>query len=121
MNKGTTALVQYSFFFTAVVLMAFGVNSMFRTSPDLNQNGIYMVYAILMLGDALAMLACGFFIRGRIPAVFWSAVTLLGLNIILTICDQFGLINLLFVLLNASTLGLVFNLRKEFLPNEADI
>jgi hypothetical protein len=101
--------------------MVFGVNSMFRASPDTNLKAIYMVYAVLMLGDALAMLACGFFIRGRIPAVFWSAVTLLSLNIILTICDQFGLIDMLFVLLNASTLGLLVNLRKEFLPNEADI
>jgi hypothetical protein len=122
MKRPPVALVQYLFFFTAVVLMAFGVYSMFRASPpDSNMKAVYMVYAVLMLGDALAMLACGLLIRGRIPAIFWFAVTLLGLNIILTIFDQFGLVDLLFVLLNASTLGFVIHLRKELLPNEADI
>jgi hypothetical protein len=120
MKQTPAALVQYLFFFTAITLVAFGVNSMFRVSFDSNMKAIYMVYAILMLGDALAMLFCGLLIRGRIPAVFWLAVTVLCLNIILTIFDQFGLIDLLFVLLNASTLGLVINLRKELLPNEAD-
>jgi hypothetical protein len=43
-------------------------------------------------------------------------VTIVSLNIILTICDQFGLVDLLFVILNTSTLGLLVNLRKEFLP-----
>jgi hypothetical protein len=121
MKQTPAALVQYLFFFTSLVLMAFGVNSMFRVSFDSNMKAIYMVYAILMLGDALAMLFCGLLIRGRIPVVFWLAVTFLGLNIILTIFDQFGLVDLFFVVLNVSTLGLVVNLRKEFLPNEADI
>jgi hypothetical protein len=121
MKQTPAALVQYSFFFTAIVLMAFGVNSMFRVSPDANMKAVYMAYAILMLGDALAMLFCGLLIRARKTAIFWVAVIVLSLNIILTIFDQFGLIDLLFVLLNASTLGLLFNLRKEFLPNEANI
>jgi hypothetical protein len=120
MKKKSAALVQYLFFFTAIVLMAFAVNSMFRVSIDSNMKDIYMVYAVLMLGDALAMLACGLLIRVRKPAIFWFAVTILSLNILLTIFDQFGLVDLIFVLLNASTLGLVINFRKEFLPNEAD-
>jgi hypothetical protein len=120
MKQKPTALLQYSFFFTAVVLMAFGLNSMFRVSPDPNFKFIYMVYAILMFGDALAMLFFGLLIRARKTAIFWFAVTILSINIILTIFDQFGLIDLLFVLLNASTLGLLLNLRKELLPNEAN-
>lgn len=111
-----TSLVRYSFFFTAFVLAVFGVNSMFRVSPDPNLKSIYMVYAVLMLGDALALLLCGLLINRKIPVIFWFAVTVLSLNIVLTIFDQFGLIDLLFVLLNTSTLGILLNLRKEFLP-----
>lgn len=116
MNQNQTAPVRYSFFLTALVLAVFGINSLMRFSPDANMKGIYTVYGILMLGDALAMLLCGLFINAKIPALFWFAVTILGLNIMLTICDQFGLIDFLFVLLNTSTLGLLINLRKEFLP-----
>jgi hypothetical protein len=76
----------------------------------------YLVYAILMLGDALAMLFCGLFIRARRAAIFWFAVLLLSLNILLTVCDQFGWVDLVFLLLAASTLGLVLNLRKDLLP-----
>jgi hypothetical protein len=116
MNHNPTLPVRYSFFLTALVLIVFGVNSLMRFSPDPNLKGIYMVYGILMLGDALGMLFCGLFINRRIPTLFWFAVTILGLNIMLTIFDQFGLIDLLFVMLNASTLGLLVNFRKEFLP-----
>ena len=116
MKQNLPTAVQYLFFFTAIVLMALSVGSMFRGGPIPNMKLLYMIYAILMLGDALAMLACGLLIRARKTAIFWFAVTLLSLNIVLTIFDQFGLVDLLFVLLNASTLGLLFSLRKEFLP-----
>ena len=77
---------------------------------------IYKVYAILMFGDALVMLLCGLLLNRKFSGIFWIAVTILSLNIILTIFDQFGLIDLFFVLLNSSTLGLLLILRKEFLP-----
>jgi len=115
MKHNLTPLVRYSFFFTALVLAVFGVNSLMRFNPSPDIRAIYMVYGTLVLGDALAMLLCGFFINRTIPAVFWFAVTILSLNILLTIFDQIGLIDLLFVLLNASTLGLLANFRKELL------
>jgi hypothetical protein len=116
MKRTLITFVQYLFFFTAVVLMTFGVSSMFRAGPRPDMKMIYMVYAILMFGDALAMLFCGLLIRARKTAIFWLAVTLLSLNILLTIFDQFGLIDLLFVLLNVIILTPLLVLRKEFLP-----
>jgi hypothetical protein len=43
-------------------------------------------------------------------------VTVLSLNIALTVFDQFGLADLLFVLLNIGTLAALIIHRKEFLP-----
>jgi hypothetical protein len=116
MKRNLPTFVQYLFFFTAIVFMAFGVSSVFRVDPHPDMKIIYMIYAVLMFGDALAMLACGLLIRARRTFIFWSAVTLLSLNIILSIFDQFGLVDLLFVLLNAFILGLLIIIRREFLP-----
>jgi hypothetical protein len=116
MKRNLPSLVQYLFFLTAVALMAAGAGSMFRADPNPTMKLIYMVYAILMLGDALAMLACGLFIRSRKVPVFWFAIILLSLNIVLTIFDQFGLVDLLFVLFNIFTLGFLITIRREFLP-----
>jgi hypothetical protein len=116
MKKSTASFVQYLFFFIAFVLVAFGVGSMFHVGIRADMDFIRMFYVILMLADSLAMLFCGFLIKGRIKAVFWSAVALLSLNIVLPIFDQFGLIDFLFVLLNIVTFILLLVLRKEFLP-----
>jgi lysylphosphatidylglycerol synthetase-like protein (DUF2156 family) len=87
-----------------------------RVDPNSDMKIMYTVYAVLMLGDALAMLICGLYINRQKKAVYWFAVIVLSLNIILTIFDQFGLIDFLFVLLNIITLIPLLVLRKEFLP-----
>jgi len=116
MKLSMTLLVRYLFFFHALLLAVFGAASSLRVDPNPGLNMIYKVYAILMFGDALVMLLCGLLLNRKFSGIFWIAVTILSLNIILTIFDQFGLIDLFFVLLNSSTLGLLLILRKEFLP-----
>lgn len=73
-----------------------------------------MLYIIF--GDAIAMLVCGLYIARQIKLIFWIAVIILSLNIILTIFDQFGWIDFLFSLLNVITLAALLVYRKEFLP-----
>jgi len=114
MKKQT--LLSYSFFPLAALLAAFGVMSMFRVSPDPAMKTVHLIYAALMLGDALALLLCGLLIRSGKAAVFWLSAALISLNILLPIFDQFGWIDLLFVLLNIFTLGLLLSLRGELLP-----
>lgn len=115
MKLPMTLLVRYLFFFNAFVLAVFGGASFLRVDPNPGMNMGYKVYAILFLGDALAMLLCGLLINRKFPVVFWISVTVLSLNIILTIFDQFGLIDLFFATMNISTLGSLLFLRKEFL------
>ena len=68
-----------------------------------------------MLGDGMAMLICGLYFNRQIK-IFRFAVILLSLNIILVIFDQFGLVDLLFLLLNVITLIPLLIFRKEFSP-----
>jgi lysylphosphatidylglycerol synthetase-like protein (DUF2156 family) len=69
-----------------------------------------------MLVDAAVMLGFSFYIHKQIKAVYWLAAVVLSLNIVLTIFDQLGLIDILFSLLNAAILAMLFFLRKELLP-----
>jgi hypothetical protein len=116
MNHGLSPIVRYLFFFTAIILVIFGAETFARAADNQNMKMVYMAYPILMLGDALAMLVCGSMLNRKASAVFWFAVTVLCLNIFPAIFDQFGLVDLLFVLLNAITLGLLIFYRREFLP-----
>ncbi len=77
---------------------------------------IYILYSVLMAGDAVCMFICGLFLARKTKLFFWFAVIVLSLNIVLTIFDQFGLADLLFVLLNIGTLSSLIIHRKEFLP-----
>ncbi len=103
------------FYLTAVILAVLSVLSFLRAfmGTDLR---IYIIYSVLMTGDAACMFICGVFLAGRNKLVFWFAVTVLGLNILLTIFDQFGLVDLLFVLLNIATLASLIVFRRELLP-----
>jgi hypothetical protein len=107
--------IRYLFFVTAIALVFLAAGSFMRTNNNPNMLIVYAVYATLMLGDALVMLVCGLYINRKIKMVFWFAVIVLSLNIILTIFDQFGLIDFIFVLLNLITLIPLLVLRKEFL------
>ena len=109
-------LVQYLFFITAVALIILSAGSFMRINSNPDMKVMYNVYAVLMLGDAVAMLICGLYINRQIKVIYWFAVVVLALNIVLTIFDQFGLIDFLFVLLNIITLVPLLVLRKEFLP-----
>lgn len=108
--------VRYLFFFTAILLVVLAAVSLMRINPNPQMTAVYVVYAVLMFGDAAAMLICGLYIDKKMKTIFWFAVTALGLNIILTVFDQFGLVDFLFALLNLITLIPLIVLRKEFLP-----
>ena len=104
------------FFINAFVLAAFGAVTIMRLDQNPEMKTTYIVYALLMFGDALAMLLFGLFIDRKIRAVFWLALLVSGLNITLTIFDQFGLVDFLFTLLNFAIFMMLLFHRKEILP-----
>ncbi len=116
MKTSTLQLSQYLFLFTAAILVVFGAGSFMRINENPNQVVLYAVYALLMFGDAAFMLICAFLLHRKKKQVYRFAVIVLALNIVLAIFDQFGFIDLLFLLLNLITLVVLFIARKEFNP-----
>ena len=116
MKNTSITLVRFLFFITAIVLAALSAGSFMRINGNPDMKIAYSIYAILMFGDAIATLVCGLYLGRQMKVIYWFAVFVILLNIILTIFDQFGLIDLLFLLLNVVTLVALIAARKELLP-----
>jgi hypothetical protein len=107
MKLSAFQITRYLFLFTVVVLVVFGIGSLFVSYP---------IYAVAMFGDVAVMAFCAWQLSRRTKFIFYFSVFVLVLNIIPTIFDQFGLVDLFFVLLNIATLISLVSARKEFLP-----
>jgi hypothetical protein len=107
---------RYFLLFTVVILVVFGIGSILRLSENPDRAFLYIFYALAMFGDAVAMAICAWLLNRRMKYAFHISVVVLALNILPTIFDQFGLADVLFVLLNLVTLVALIAARKEFLP-----
>ncbi len=116
MKLSTFQLTRYLFLFTAAVLAAFGAGSLLRISANPDRTFLYAFYALAMFGDAIAIVFCAWLLSKRMKFAFHVSALVLALNIFLTVFDQFGLVDLLFVLLNFAALIVLLAARKEFLP-----
>jgi lysylphosphatidylglycerol synthetase-like protein (DUF2156 family) len=112
-------LARYLFFVAASVLLIFSVGTLLRINQNPDQKVMYLMYAVLFLGDAVLMFICGLFVS-RQKRVYWFAVVFLSLNIVLSITDQFGVVDLLFLWFNLIILGILILARKSFLPHETN-
>lgn len=108
-------LTRYLLLFTMATLTIFGVGSLLRIDVNPGRTSLYVFYTAAMFGDAVAMLICVWLLNKRMKFAFHISVIVLVLNIIPTIFDQFGLIDLLFVLLNMVTLIALIIAHREFL------
>lgn len=106
-------IARYLFLCTAIVLAVFGIGSLMRSGENLS---LYVFYAFVMFGDSVLILLCYMQMNKKTEQVYWLAFTILLLNIIFTIFDQVGLIDIIFMLVNLATLIALYLSRKEFLP-----
>jgi hypothetical protein len=107
---------RYLFLFTFVILIVLGIGSLLRIGANPAHTVLYIFYAVIMFIDAVAMLFCGLLLNKRTKLIFFLSIIVLAGNILPTIFDQFGLADLLFVLLNLITLAFLLIARKEFHP-----
>jgi lysylphosphatidylglycerol synthetase-like protein (DUF2156 family) len=109
-------IVRLLFCLTIAILVVFGVGSLLQISEDSDLIALYIFYALVMFGDAAAMLFCVIQLNKRKKQFYILSVVILCLNIFPAIFDQFGLVDLLFLSLNLITLIALVVARKEFLP-----
>jgi len=67
-----------------------------------------------MIANAAAMLAAGLLIHRRNAALYFTALLILVVNILLTFTDQFGLIDFITLLVDLILVLILLSARKEF-------
>jgi hypothetical protein len=110
---------QILFFLNAVIWLILGIVSLLRLSrgspiPIIMALGI----AIMMFGNASAMIVSGFGLR-KWRGFYYLALAVLLVNIVLTFTDQVGLLDILTFALDLVLLGLLIVARKRFLHRDA--
>lgn len=113
-------MAQALFFLNTVIWIAFGFASLNRMRP-LTENLVpSLVIGILMFGNAAAMLLAGLGLATRRRLAFYFAIFILLVNIILTLTDQFGALDLATLVIDAILLGILFASRSIYLHSAAE-
>lgn len=103
-------LLNAAFWFIYAVLVASGVAGVFPL-----ENVVKWVMVGLALGCAVALISATFFLLRRSRLAFYAAVVLLALIAVLSVTDDFGLPDLVSLLLSLIPLGLLFKDRTWYL------
>lgn len=100
------------FVVNAAIWIAFGISTLVRME---GQGVVAWVLAGLMFGNAGAMLLSGWGLAKEKKGFFYLAVALVAVNILLTIADEFGLFDLIVLLIDLVLLALLIATRTRYL------
>lgn len=107
-------LGQWLFRLNAAVWLTFGIWSMVRIgNGGVGSPATLWVVAILMLGNVVAFLWCSWAIQKQPSWYRFAIMAILAVNIILTFTDQFGIFDLLTLLLDIFLLGVMLILHQR--------
>jgi hypothetical protein len=99
-----------------IIWIVFGVVSLFRMSnADANHRVSAVIIAILMFGNAAAMLVGGLVLGLHSKWLYMLAVAVIVVNIILTFTDQFGLLDFLTLVIDVILFGFLIAIRGRYL------
>ena len=108
-------IARYLFGFTVAILVVLGVGFLLRIGDNPERSRLYIFYSVVFFGDALLFGVYTWQLPKRTKLIFYFSIFVLAANIIPTIFDQFGLADLLFVLLNFATFFSLITYRRKFL------
>ncbi|WP_420628030.1 hypothetical protein [Candidatus Leptofilum sp.] len=114
----TDKLTQFSkwlFWLNAAVWLGFAIWTMTGFFNNGARDALtFLIIGILMLGNAAVFLWCGWAVQKQANWYRFAVLTVLLVNIILTIPDQFGFFDFLILLLDFILLALVLILFRQY-------
>lgn len=112
----TSTIARYLILLISAALTILGIGSFIRIGESPDMAAWYAFYSLAMFIEAGILLFCYFRLKARSKAIYWLAFIILLLNIILTIFDQVGFVDVLFMLVSLVALVTLHLSRKDFLP-----
>ena len=108
-------ITRWLFILNALIWLVFGITSILRMSRANPEHTFTMwVVAILMFSNAAAMLVSGIGITTQRRIFYLFALAVLGVNIVLTFTDQFGLFDFITLVIDIIILALLVASRRSF-------
>jgi hypothetical protein len=106
---------QFLFYINAAIWLLLGITTLVRLASGATDQTMTMwVVGILALSNGAAMLLAGIGIGKPNRLFFIFALAVLALNIILTFTDEFGILDLLTLLMDLVLLALLIVVRKWY-------
>jgi FtsH-binding integral membrane protein len=110
---------QVLFFLDAAIWVALGITSLLHLSRGPVSVMMALVIAILMFGNAGAMVVSGVGLGTKRRRFFYLALAVLLVNIVLTFTDQVGLLDILTFVLDLVLLVLLIVTGKRYIHRDA--
>ena len=117
LSKSSAPVVaaQSLFFLNAAIWLVFGIVTLLGMATRHPEQAVaYGIIAFLMFGNVGAMILSGLAIGKRHRLFYFFALAVLGINIVLTVTDQFGVFDLITLLIDVCLLGLLIAIRKRY-------
>lgn len=112
-------IAQILLYFNAVIWLLFSAATIISMiSGDVTQIFSGIILGTLMLGNVALLYGAGLGIKRPRQRYLYFALAILALNLILSITDEFGLLDLATLLLNLATIMLLIVSRKYFTPHK---
>jgi hypothetical protein len=109
-----TKTAQILFFINALIWLGFGLYTLVGMASRYPGQIVVYIVGVLMLGNVAAMALSGFLL-GKQNKMFFFAIFVLFINILLTFTDQFGLFDLATFVLDLVLLATLISIRKQYL------
>ena len=108
------------FFLNTILWLAFGVSTVAGVVSSYQEDILMQwIVAIMMFGNAYAMMISGIGILSGRKIFYLLALTVIIINIILTFTDQFGLFDFITLLIDAVILALLIVSWGRFFSSES--
>jgi hypothetical protein len=100
------------FFLNCAIWLVFAAVDTIRIAN--NQSIVIPIVAVLMFGNACAMLIVGLGIATLNRWWYFLGIAVLAVNILLTFTDEFGFLDFITLLIEVALLGLLILIRAQF-------
>jgi hypothetical protein len=113
---------QALFFLNAAIWLVFGIVSLVRLAGEASGMMVtLLIVALLMFGNAAAMLCSGWGLARRQRRWYYLALAVVVVNVVLTVTDQFGFFDLVTLLIDLVLMGLLLAIRKRYTSRRPDL